>query len=131
MWFEKFLDTISRHFPLNPLAGIEEKVAELRPEKIYVENVRSILDVSHRAAVEICETAVRQGVFERGIEVLAPDGAVAWKGENSQDIPPTVAVWMNEDGNHEEVELSTEQLKRITFYRLHENSKANTSFTNV
>ncbi len=124
MWFEKFLDIISRYFSFNLLAGIEEKLAELNPDKIYVENVRSILGVSHPAAVRICETAVRQGVFEQGIEVLGPDGTVALTAKHAEELPLTVHCWAEENGRFEEIELPIESLKKTTFYRLNDASIA-------
>ena len=124
MWFEKFLNIIRRYFPVNPLAGIEDHIAELRPEKIYVENVRSILGVSQPTALQICETAVRQGVFDRKIEILSPDGSVAWIGNNPEDVPPTLPVWIDEDGHLEEANVPTTKLKKNSFYRLHDRCQA-------
>lgn len=119
MWFEKFLDTISRHFPFDPLAGIGDKISALNPDRIYIENVRSILGISHTSAARICETAVRQGAFDRRIELLGPDNAVVLSVGKPQDIPPFVKVWIEETDGIEEVELPTDQLKQRTFYRLH------------
>jgi 2-phospho-L-lactate transferase/gluconeogenesis factor (CofD/UPF0052 family) len=120
MWLTKFLDIISRILPINPISGIEEALADLNPEKIYIENVRSLLGVSYRKALEICETAVRQGFFKRGIEVQCPDGAVAASVESEAELPETVNCLMEENGEYEEVEYPVNKLHKITFYRLDE-----------
>jgi hypothetical protein len=116
--FEKFLRIISRFAGDDPLAGREAALAKLNPDKFYVENVRSVLGVSHRSAVTICETAVRQGVFRRGIEVLCPDGAAAASAERADQLPPTVRCWVEQDGHLEEEHYPTESLRKLTFYRL-------------
>jgi hypothetical protein len=120
MWLTKFFDIISRFSASNPLAGIEEALARLDPDKIYVENVRSVLSISHPAAVKICETAVRQGVFIRGIEILSPDGSVAATVSKENELPTTIRCWTKADEHYEEIEFPTERLEKVTFYRLND-----------
>ena len=120
MWLEKFLKTISQLIPINPLSGIGDALARLNPDKIYVENVRSVLKTSHARALKICETAVRQGFFSRGVEVLCPNGRVAASADIEANLPPTVFCWQEEDGHYEEIELPTSELQKLTFYRLNE-----------
>lgn len=50
---------------------IELKKIDL--ENIYIENVRSILNVSNRFAKFICETAVRLNYLERKINICCPN----------------------------------------------------------
>ena len=104
--------------------GLPEKqaaaLARLNPEKIYVENVRSVLDISAWRAKQICETAVRQGVFEKRIEVLCPDGVVATSAPSEEQLPPKVICWEN----YEEVEVPTQQLRKNVFYRLVDDADA-------
>jgi hypothetical protein len=104
--------------PYNPLSGKEEALARLNPEKIYLENVRSLLGVNAGQARKICETAVRQGVFERYVEVLCPDGAVAISAEDESQLPKTVRCWTEEQGEIEQVELPTDNLQKVTFYKM-------------
>ena len=40
-------------------------VTDLDPERIYVENVRSILGVPHLVAKAVCEIGVREGTLKR------------------------------------------------------------------
>jgi|SRR5580692_253945 hypothetical protein len=118
---EKLFQIISAVIPAPTISEKEaEMLSRLDPDKFYVENVRSILNVSYEAAVRICETAVRQGVFERRVEVLCPDGAVATSAENEADLPEMVRCWHEEDGLVEPEELLTKTLEKTVFYRLHE-----------
>jgi hypothetical protein len=119
MWFEKFLNTIREILHLDPLSGIDqEALSKLNPKKIYIENVRSILGVSHKHAKSLCEAAVRRGVFTRGIEVLCPDSTVVTSSDRESSLPATVICLIDESGNYEEREFSTSSLDKITFYRL-------------
>jgi hypothetical protein len=108
------------------MKGLSEKesalLSSLDPDKIYIENVRSILDVSYSSAVRICETAVRQGLFKRYIEVKCPDGSVAAATDNEETLPKTVHCWTEIDGHPEEVEFATQALAKTTFYRLNDES---------
>ncbi len=116
----KFFEIVSKFIPGAIPCGTEEAIASLNPDKIYIENVRSALGISHRAAVRICETAVRQGFFRRQVEVLCPDGAVAASADTEDALPKTVRCWSEDDGRLEEMELPTTSLVKVPFYRLDE-----------
>lgn len=122
MLLARFFEIISRLLPDRGFAGREEAIARLDPNKIYLENVRSALGVSSGRAMRICETAVRQGVFRKYIEVVCPDGAVAVSAELGAELPESVRCWKEEDGNFEEVDFPTRALSRTTFYRLNDES---------
>ena len=117
MSLAKFFGTISKIVPGNPLAGKEEAIARLDADKIYVENVRSILGVSTWRARQICETAVRQGLFQRHVEVVCPDDVVAASAPTESELPEVVRCWIEKDGELEEVEIVTSALPKTTFYR--------------
>jgi hypothetical protein len=121
--FSRLLQTISQLIPVHALSDREvQLLAALNPDKFYVENVRSILGVSHKSAQLICETAVRQGLFERRIEVICPDGAAAASADIEEHLPPTVRCWHREDGLLEPEDIRTETLQKAVFYRLNEHS---------
>lgn len=107
-----------------PSFGLSEREAQLLsrldPDKLYVENVQSILRVSHGNAVRICETAVRQGLFLRGIEVRCPDGAVAATADTEDQLPSEVRCWRQAEGHFEPEMLPTTTLEKTTFYRLND-----------
>jgi hypothetical protein len=118
MLFEKFLNIMARHLPSKQLSA--DALSQLNPDKIYVENVRSLLDVSHSNAVEILEDGLRQGLLRSGIEVRCPDGSVAATAEVESELPPTVFCTGEEDGHPTEIELPTHSLQRVKFYRLND-----------
>jgi hypothetical protein len=99
-----------------------ELLSRLDPERIHVENVRSILDVSYAEALKIVEAAVRQGVFERRVDVICPDGSVAASAETEDKLPATVSCWSEDEGFSEELTVPTQSLPRTISYRLHESS---------
>jgi hypothetical protein len=118
MWLEKFLNTIAKRFPTKKLSP--DALAQLNPDKIYVENVRSLLDVSHSNAVEILEDGLERGWLRSGIEVICPDGSVAASADTEEALPKTVSCSQEEGGYPEEVELATSTLAKVKFYRLND-----------
>src|SRR5205809_1999852 len=114
--FRKYFNTISNVLSVNPIAGKEELLAQLNPEKIYVENIRNLLDIPYRLAVAICETAVRQGFFKRKVEVMCPDGSVVATADTEEELPSKVTCWIKDETGPEEVELPTRDLRKTTFY---------------
>jgi hypothetical protein len=117
MLFERFFRTISSVVPPNVFLNMDA-LAELDPEKIYVENVRSVLRVPSALAVRLCELAVRQGVFTRFVAVECPDGSEGAVAERESDLPLSVTCHREEDGFIHDVELPTAQLRKVIFYRL-------------
>jgi hypothetical protein len=116
----RFLDAISKFVPGDPfMGGNPEEIAKLNPEKFYVENVRSAMRTTTRRAQFYCDSAVRQGVFDRFVEVIAPDEAVAVSARTEKDLPEIVHRWVDRNGELEEETLQTATLPKRTFYRLH------------
>jgi hypothetical protein len=118
MLFERFLSTIARYFPSKRLSP--DALSQLNPDRIYVENVRSLLDVSHSNAVEILEDGLKRGWLLSGVEVLCPDGSVAATAEVESKLPSTVTCTTQEEGHPAEIELATDSLKKVKFYRLND-----------
>jgi hypothetical protein len=116
----KFFDAISRHLPGDPLMGGDAgALSNLDPDKMYVENVRAALRVSERRAKLYCETAVRQGVFDRWVEAIAPDDTVVVSAPSIDSFPAVVRHWVEHNGQLEEMTLNPAQLQTRIFYRLH------------
>jgi hypothetical protein len=123
--FDKFLQAIKSLLPAALTSEQLRLLSQLDTHQIYVENVRSLLGVSHREAVNILETAVRQGVFTKKIGVICPDGHVAAEAETEDRLPPTIHCSSEDDeGFPEELELSTQTLKKVVFYSLDEPSES-------
>jgi hypothetical protein len=122
---ERLFQIISSVIPSPGLSTREaDLLSRLNPEKFYVENVRSLLNVSHASAVRICETAVRQGLFDRRIEVRCPDGVVAASADSEGNLPVTVKCRHEEDGHFAIEELQTVTLEKSVFYRLHDDTES-------
>jgi len=117
---EKLFQIISKIVPAELSERELTLLERLNPDKFYVENVRSILGVSQRSAEKICETAVRQGVFQKRVEVKCPDGAVAASADSEENLPQTVRCFREEDGHFEIDILPTADLQKTTFYRLND-----------
>lgn len=119
MLFQKFFETISNLLP-GRFTGNLDALSRLNPQKMYVENVRSVFGVSERAAQRYCDTAVRQGVFSRFVEVRCPNGSVGATAESEDNLPETVHCWQEEDGDFTEAVLLTRELPKAVFYRLND-----------
>lgn len=117
VWFKRFSQRISEALG-DPLRGSAEALSRLDPNKIYLENVRSVLGVSTRAAASLCETAVRQGLFSRAVEAVCPDGAVAATADRIENLPAVLHCWVEVDGQFEESEIPLASARTIVFYRL-------------
>jgi hypothetical protein len=116
----KFLDAISKFLPGDPfIGGSPPDIAKLNPDKIYVENVRAAMRVSFTRAELYCETAVRQGIFDRWVEAYAPDDVVAIVARTVEEAPKTIHRWVERHGKLQEETLQTAGLVWRTFYRLH------------
>lgn len=124
MLFERFLKITKALLPGGPLSGKEEALSRLNPDKFYLENVRSVLGVSHRHALELCDAAVRQGYFRQRIEVMCPDGTVAASANTESQLPTTVRCLSKDDEHFEEVELPTHSLSKLTSYSLNDETSA-------
>jgi hypothetical protein len=101
------------------MGGNPSEIAKLDPDKIYVENVRAAMGVSTKRARVYCETAVRQGIFDRWVEAIAPDDAVAASARAEEELPKTVHRWVERGGELEDIALQTAELSKRIFYRLH------------
>lgn len=117
MWLKKFLNIIADTLPPNSAPNILENLGKLNPNKFYVENVRSILNVNHKRAVEVCHLGVQQGIFQECVEVLCPDGDVAKIAVNEAELPEMVLCIEEIEGDYIEKEYVTKELKKTIFYR--------------
>jgi hypothetical protein len=115
---KKFWRAISRLIYIDPLSGRPDDIAKINPDKIYIENVRVALGVSTSKAKLYCDTAVRRRVFDRYIEVICPDDAVAASAPTEAELPELVHCWEDRGGGLEDRELVTSALRKREFYRL-------------
>lgn len=91
---------------------------QLKSGNIYVENIRSRMDVPYRIAKEKCDEAVTKGILMHKIGLICPnDNRILASYDNPQQIPATLTcdICEAEEKTHE---FDTEYLKRINFYLL-------------
>jgi hypothetical protein len=119
-WFTKFWKTTSEVFPARIPPQAMERLMALDPNRIYLENVRSILGVSVGRAQRICDTAVRRGFFSHRVLVLAPSGAVVKSAATREELPPTVRYWRDVEGDKEEEVANTADLQTLDVYALND-----------
>ncbi len=113
----KLSDIVNKFIPDTVPTENIEALSRLNPDKIYLENVRSLLNISHRRAKIFCDTAVRQGAFESWIEVRCNESVVA-TAKTEVDLPKTVRCWIERDGESEPVFMKSADLPKVPFYRL-------------
>ena len=128
MLFQRFFEIISKLLPERTFVGDLEALAKLDPDKIYVENIRSVFHISSRSAERYCEAAVRQGVFLKFVEVRCPDGAIAASAEFGKSLPETVRCWKQQDGDYDETWIPTQDLSKAVFYRLNNDEASTRSY---
>jgi len=115
----RFFSAISSVISREPSQGFLDKLSRVNPDRFYVENVRALLGVPHRIALALCETAVRQGLFLKKVEVRSPEGLVVASANRPDDLPPMV-TYMREDsdGHYVEEETPRDRLSVTPFYAL-------------
>ena len=113
---KRFFRIISDHLVATPARL--KVLSALDTQRIYVENVRAFLGTSTWIARQICETAVRQGLFVKRVQILCPDGAVALTVDDEKAVTDEVQCWREVDGELEPVSERTERLDRLEFYQL-------------
>jgi len=116
---------------IDPLAGKEAAIAKLDPDKIYLENVRSVLGVSTFQAKLYCETAVRRGIFRKRVEVVCPDGSVAVSARDESELPEVVKCWQEDGGEFTQVEYATRDLRKVSFYQMNYDGSASRAHPSI
>jgi hypothetical protein len=117
-WLTGFWRATSRVLPTPIGPDVVARLSELDPEHIYLENVRSIMNVSATQARLICDTAVRRGFFRRKLLVLCPDGTVAASAATHEELPSTVRCWTEIDGDIEPSDVQTSMLRTLEVFSL-------------
>ncbi|WP_228853281.1 hypothetical protein [Aegicerativicinus sediminis] len=76
----------------NP-SKLEKAISQLNPDRIYLENIRALLGTNTTIAKLICNTAVRQGYFEKRFAVECgneDDGRIVATYNSQEEIPETI-----------------------------------------
>src|SRR5476651_394387 len=101
------------------------KIKEIRPGNIYVENIRSVFDISRVEARTFCEMAVNSNIFERRIGLICPNsscnGRILADYDSESDIPNEITCENCELEGEDSFVYDTSKLEKIEFYRLRGN----------
>jgi hypothetical protein len=98
---------------------------ELDTERIYVENIRSILNVNSKIAKIVCELAVRKGFFTKHISVECKNdscGRVILSLNNEKEIPEELVCYICKDDHAIKSSFKKEELNIVPFYKYVEGS---------
>lgn len=122
MWFERLLRRIERSRFGDAL---EKRIRLLEygdsPGRIYVENVRVFLGVSHRIATALCDLAVREGFFEHCTAIMCPhDERILLElcNDAADEVPATITCEVCEALEIEPSEFSRDECRAMPFYRV-------------
>lgn len=96
-------------------------VEELNPDRIYVENVRSLLKVPARIAQFICNLAVKSGDFRKRYGVVCPNDScqrIVLSVNNVKDIPDTIECESCDAEGNEHFSFNKNQVQVLEYYQL-------------
>ncbi|KQS34020.1 hypothetical protein ASG33_08295 [Dyadobacter sp. Leaf189] len=89
------------------------------PDRIYVENIRSIFNLPTKIAKLLCELAVKSGQFEKRYGVKCPNCSRLIKVYNTLDeIPQNIKCLSCEVLEVDRFEFNRAEFDVVTFYRL-------------
>lgn len=100
--------------------NFNKSIKELNPDRIYVENMRSILNTNSRIAKIICELAVRKGYFKKYYAVECKNescGRIINSFQKIEDIPNSLQCYICKDDGVEKSTFKKEELLIIPFYK--------------
>jgi hypothetical protein len=94
-------------------------IEAINPGKIFVENVRSVLNVSHKRARLYCEMAVLDKVFEKRLGIVCPQcGRIISEFDIHALLPPKISCSVCEHNDEEIFEFETAILQKKVYYKL-------------
>ena len=106
---------------------LRHQVIEKFPNTIYVENVRSLLNITQTQAKNLLQEGVNSGDFEERIGYICPNQGcfdrIIASFEVHESTPGTINCSMCEAEDNEKSVYNTTDLKGITFYKVINNSE--------
>ncbi len=103
----------------NLIKKSELAIRKINPKRIYVENIRAILNTNERIAQLICDIAVRLGYFEKhySVECKNPDcGRIIKTAKSYEDLGNIITCEICEYNHEEEFEWHLEELPVYVYY---------------
>lgn len=115
------LNLIRAYFHRNSLEYRADALGKLNPHEIHVENIRSVFNVSFRAATYYCEKAVHHNFFAKKYVFKCPQcGVVAHEFTNKLNLPDTIACGNCRDMDETTYEFSINERDLEEVYELTE-----------
>lgn len=96
-------------------------IKKLKPGNIYVENVRSLYNISTSKARVLCEMAVQDDVFVRRFGLVCPNTdcqRIIASYDSLESIPDTITCEICEMEGKEQFSFDTRDIQIIQFYQL-------------
>ena len=93
---------------------------ETDPDRIYVENIRKMLNTSTSEAIKICDIAVEEGILRKkyALECKNNDcGRIIKVYDRKEDIPSSIICRTCELDGHINFEFETKDLTITEFYQ--------------
>ncbi len=106
--------------PFKFMNSLNDSISELDPDRIYVENIRSILKTNTRIARFICKLAVRKGYFEKYYAISCKNetcGRVIKSYQDKTEIPLELVCQMCEEDGTLVYTFATENLIVTPYYK--------------
>jgi hypothetical protein len=115
----RFLETIDNPLLRRFINGRIDVLSRLDPNRIYIENVRSLYGIPTPIAKLLCEMAVRQGLFEKRVSVECPnEGRVLTTAASEKELPQTIYCENCEALEKEKYEFALNECRIVKYYKL-------------
>lgn len=126
-WWKKLLRAAEKAIPSSFLQRKLDIASNIDPDRIYVENVRSLFGVPKRVARAVCDIAVEDGGFRRRYAVQCPNpdcGRVIQTFSSKEEIPEEICCDICEIDENERYCFRRDEVRVRVYYQLIEQPAA-------
>jgi len=102
------------------ITNFYKSIEVLDPDRIYVENMRSVLNTNTRIAKIVCNLAVRKGYFKKFYAIQCRNescGRVIESFESLEGIPSEISCYICKDDGAELSTFKKEDLIIVPYYK--------------
>jgi hypothetical protein len=99
---------------------LKESIQNIDPDRIYVENIRSVLTTNTRLARYVCELAFRKGYFKKYYAISCKNdscGRVIKVYEFAESLPENIICEMCKDDGASEYLFNVDDFNVDLFYK--------------
>lgn len=97
-----------------------ELLEKMESDKLYIENVRSLFNISFENAKFLCDSGVKEGIFTKRIGLLCPNedcSRILLSINEKQEIPNEISCDGCEDMERDRSHFNSDELKQIIYYK--------------